>query len=173
MNEGQTVVTIEGLKPSCGCTTAALEKKTYAPGETGVVIARFDIGQRVGVHSKTVAVKIEGKQTPAVLTLVVTIPELLKIEPNLVIWEKGEANKPKEIAIRSLPGQSIRALKVTSTDPRMRTKVEMVKDGQDYLISVTPESTEAPVFAILNIESNVANEIKTFRAYAQIKLPAP
>ena len=53
MNEGQTAVTNESLKPSCGCTTAELEKKTYAPGEKGEVRARFDIGQRVGVQSKS------------------------------------------------------------------------------------------------------------------------
>lgn len=169
VNEGKTAVTIESLKPSCGCTTTTLDKKTYAPGEKGEVGARFDIGQRVGVQSKTVAVKIEGEPNPTVLTLVVTIPDLVKIEPSLVIWEMGEANKPKEIALRALPGQPIRILKVTSSDPGIRTKVDTGRDGKDYVISVTPDSTETASFAILNIESSVGSEVKTFPAYAQVK----
>ena len=173
VNDGQTAVTIESLKASCGCTTAALEKNTYAPGEKGEVRAKFDIGQRVGVQAKTVAVKIEGEQTPTVLTLVVTIPEVVKIEPGLVIWEKGEKTEAKEIAVRALPGQTIRALKVTSTDPRIRAKVEMVREGQDYLISIMPENTEVPSFAVLNIELNVGNGVKTLPAYAQVKPAAP
>ena len=95
VNEGQTTVTIEAVKSSCGCTTAALDKMVYAPGEKGEVRARFDLGQRSGLQTKTIAVKIQNDPTPTILTLAVAIAEPVKLVPALVVWEKGEANKAK------------------------------------------------------------------------------
>src|SRR5476651_2168195 len=55
-NVGSTPVTIKTLRSSCGCTTARMEKKTYAPGEQGEVIVQFVFGSRKDVHRKTVTV---------------------------------------------------------------------------------------------------------------------
>ena len=41
VNSGKTTITITSVKPDCGCTTAELEKQTYAPGETGEIKAVF------------------------------------------------------------------------------------------------------------------------------------
>ncbi len=169
VNEGTTTVTIESLKSSCGCATAALDKKVYAPGEKGEVRARFDIGQRRGLQTKTIAVKILNEPTATILTLAVAIAEPMKLQPALVVWEKGEAGKPKVMTLAALPGQPIRAVKVTSTDPRMHTTVETGKDGESYTINVTPESTEMAGFATLTIEAETAGTTQTLRAYAQIK----
>ena len=169
VNEGTTPVTIESLKSSCGCTTAALDKKVYAPGEKGEVRARFDIGQRRGLQTKTISVKIRDEPTPTILTLAVAIAEPLKLKPALVVWEKGEANKAKSMTLDALPGQPIRAVKVTSTDPRMRATVETVKDGESYAINIAPESTETAGFATLTIDAELAGSTQTLRAYAQVK----
>ena len=45
-NIGDKAFTITEVKSSCGCTTAALGKKTYAPGESGEINAKFNIGSR-------------------------------------------------------------------------------------------------------------------------------
>ena len=42
-NVGTTSVKITDLHPSCGCTTAYLEKKEYAPGESGEIEASFSL----------------------------------------------------------------------------------------------------------------------------------
>jgi len=47
-NNSQKTVTITSVQPSCGCTTAALEKRIYAPGEKGEIKAVFTLGDRVG-----------------------------------------------------------------------------------------------------------------------------
>ena len=169
VNEGQTTVTIEAVKSSCGCTTAALDKMVYAPGEKGELRARFDIGQRRGLQSKTISVKIQNEPTATILTLAVAIAEPMKLKPALVVWEKGEANKAKSMTLAALPGQPIRAVKVTSTDPRMRATVETIKEGESYAISVAPESTDAAGFATLTIDAELAGATQTLRAYAQIK----
>ena len=169
VNEGTTTVTIESLKSSCGCTTAALDKKVYAPGEKGEVRARFDIGQRRGLQTKTIAVKIQNDPTPTILTLAVAIAEPVKLKPALVVWEKGEANKAKSMALAALPGQPIRAVKVTSSDPRMRATVETIKEGENYAINIVPENTDAAGFATITIDAEIAGTMQTLRGYAQIK----
>src|SRR4051812_42893330 len=40
---GDTPVTIDSVRTSCGCTTASLPRKEYQPGESGEIEARFDL----------------------------------------------------------------------------------------------------------------------------------
>ena len=101
--------------------------------------------------------------------LAVAISEPMKVTPELLILEKGEATAGKRIAIAALPGQSIRAVNVTSSNPRVHAKVETVQEGQDYMIRVTPESTDAAFLAVLNIEAEVASGKKNLRAYARVR----
>ena len=169
VNDGPATVTIEAVKSSCGCTTAVLDKMVYAPGEKGEVRARFDIGQRRGLQTKTISVKIANDPTPTILTLGVALAEPMKLKPALVVWEKGEANKAKSMTLDALPGQPIRAVKVTSTDPRMRATVETVKDGESYSINIAPEGTDTAGFATLTIDAELAGSTQTLRAYAQVK----
>ena len=169
VNEGQATVTIESLKSSCGCTTAALDKKIYAPGEKGEVRARFDIGQRRGLQVKTIAVKIQDEPQPTILTLAVALAEPMKLKPALVVWEKGEATTAKTMTLDALPGQPIRAVKVTSTDARMHATVQTSKGGESCTISIAPESTETAGFATLTIDAELAGSTQTLRAYAQVK----
>jgi len=41
-NGGGEPMTIESIRPTCGCTTVGLDKRTYAPGEHGEVRITFD-----------------------------------------------------------------------------------------------------------------------------------
>src|SRR5437016_4042843 len=73
-NTGTTPVTIKSLRPSCGCTTARLEKKTYAPGEQGEVVARFAFGGRKDLHHLSIIVATDDKTAePDQLHLLVNI----------------------------------------------------------------------------------------------------
>lgn len=38
-NVGEQSITITQVRTSCGCTTATLDKTTYAPGESGQIVA--------------------------------------------------------------------------------------------------------------------------------------
>ena len=55
-NTGDQKVTIFAAESDCGCTTAGLEKKDYAPGESGVITANFTIGNRNGPQVKQIRV---------------------------------------------------------------------------------------------------------------------
>ena len=104
VNDGETTVTIEAVNSSCGCTTAALDKKVYAPGEKGELRARFDLGQRRGLQTKTISVKIQNEPMATILTLAVAIAEPMKVLPSLVLWKRAARQKQKLWRWRHYPG---------------------------------------------------------------------
>src|SRR6266478_990433 len=63
-NTGATPVTIRSLTSSCGCTTARLDKKTYAPGETGEVLATYSFRGQTRALRKIVTVVTEDGVPP-------------------------------------------------------------------------------------------------------------
>lgn len=169
VNDGKEPVTIEKVVPSCGCTTASLPKMTIDPGERSQLVTRFDITGRRGLQTKTVTVHIKGEKTPVVLSLVVTIPDLVKMNPMLVTWEKGEDGKPKTISLLAMEGQRVNIESVSSSDTRFTARLETIRENAEYAIVVTPDTTATPCFSVLTIGVEFKGQKPSLRAYAQVK----
>ena len=141
-NAGTTTVRIKSLRSSCGCTTSHLEKKTYAPGESGELVARFVFGDRKGPQRKTIEVRTDDESAaPVVLDLRVLIHDPLTIEPALVYWKRGDAAEAKTVQLTAEPGQPVRIKRVIASNPRLPAKLETIKAGEQYTVSVTPTDT--------------------------------
>jgi len=55
-NTGSDVLLIKNIIPACGCTTAALTKKEYQPGEKGTILSKFNTSGYNGKVIKTITV---------------------------------------------------------------------------------------------------------------------
>jgi hypothetical protein len=55
-NTGDELLIIKNIIPACGCTTAALTKKEYKPGEKGTITAKFNTSGYNGKVIKTITV---------------------------------------------------------------------------------------------------------------------
>jgi hypothetical protein len=155
MNLGQTPVTIREVKTSCGCTTAALDKKLYQPGEKGSIKAIFTIGDRVGLQQKQVMVQTDSAEEPLVqLTIRAFIPELLKWEPKTVHWELNEQTMSKAVPISTGTEQPMNILGVRSTDDRIFAKLKAVEPGRKYEVSIAPSVTAGPLRATVWVETD-------------------
>lgn len=55
-NAGDDTLVIQNVIPACGCTTAALDKKEYAPGEKGKIASKFSTSGYSGKVIKTITV---------------------------------------------------------------------------------------------------------------------
>jgi hypothetical protein len=65
-NTGRSVLTIKGVKPSCGCTGVIVdEKKDYGPGESGKIKFTFNTEGRMGANEKTITVETNDPKNPA------------------------------------------------------------------------------------------------------------
>jgi len=74
-NTGLSPVTIIDVYTSCGCTSATLAKKTYAPGESGEIEVTFKFAGYTEHQQKWIYVTTNVAGTePALLTVSVDIP---------------------------------------------------------------------------------------------------
>src|ERR1700693_6047335 len=97
-NVGTSSVKITDLQPSCGCTTALLQKKEYAPGESGEIEAKFKFDGRVGHQEKWIVVTTDWvPPQPTILRMAVNIPAAITIQPELVLWHVGDELRPKTV----------------------------------------------------------------------------
>lgn len=70
MNDGDSLLIISNVKPSCGCTTAPLDKNQLKPGETATIDITLNISSNSGRVSKTVVITSNDlKQSTKVLSL--------------------------------------------------------------------------------------------------------
>ena len=169
-NKGTTPVHIKAVRPSCGCTTAALAKNDVAPGEKGEITATFNIGDRSGVQVKTVTVETDDPATPqTVLTFKATIAQALELQPTFVYWQANEAVEPKTIVAKAGKGVTIKKVDVTSSSGDFTAKVEPGSAGE-FKIRVQPKDTAKPVNATLTIKPDT-NPPKPFFVQARVLPP--
>ena len=170
-NKGDTPVHIKAVKPSCGCTTAALAKNDVAPGEKGEITATFNIGDRSGPQVKTVSVETDDPQAPqTVLTFKANIIQALEVTPNLVSWQANEPAKPKTIIAKAGKGVTIKKVDVTSSSGDFTAKVEPGPTAGEFKIQVQPKDTTRPLNASFTIKPD-ALPAKVYYANARVLPP--
>ena len=115
MNCRSTKVTITKVTSFCGCTTVALEKKTYRPGESGRIRATFEVGHRSGKQTKRIVVRTDAAGAPATtLTLRADIPELLRLSRRFVFWKADEPREAKTIELTVVHDEPVNRLRHVS-----------------------------------------------------------
>ena len=173
-NDGTTPVDIRDVQSSCGCTTVALAQRHYDPGQGGEIVARFTVGERVGILKKAILVSTMDQPVATSLTLVVHIPEILRLVPPSLIWQPGEVLTAKTIEINVSPdGPPAEEMTALSSNPAMKAELRPTSDGRKYEISVTPPATDRTSFTTLTIHCRVGTLSKTLHAFVSVQRPMP
>jgi hypothetical protein len=168
-NVGAQPVKIQNIKASCGCTTAALSKTEFAPGESGEIEAKFTFGGRTGKQQKAIAVTTSADPEPTILRLVVNIAETVKIQPAFVMWMAGEPALSKIIHITVAEDAPVKIESVVSDDAGVKVQMAELRAGKEYELQVTPDDTREPAVATLMIKTDYpADNPQTRYAYARI-----
>ena len=170
-NETTKDITITDTKSSCGCTTAKLDKKTYAPGESGKIVAHFDIGGRVGPQHKTITVTTDdAPNKPTVLELSVDIPDPIEPMKPLLIWKIGDNPSEQIFTIKAKDGFKIHIKDIRCSNAFFTAKIDSAKDGSVYNIAVTPVKTDAKVFGLLIVTTDFpANNPRVVYSQLQVQ----
>lgn len=170
-NKGSTPVHIKAVRPSCGCTTAALAKNDVAPGEKGQIVATFNIGDRSGVQVKTITVETDAPDSPqTVLTFKATIAQVLELQPTFVTWQANEPAQAKTITAKTAKGLTVPKIDVISSSGDFTATVEPGSTAGEFKIQVQPKDTTKPLNATLTIKPEVKPE-KVFYAAARVMPP--
>jgi Protein of unknown function (DUF1573) len=170
-NTGPLPVAILDVRPSCGCTSATLAKKEYAPGESGEIDAKFNFAGHVGHQEKWIYVTTNLAGTdPTVLSLAVDIPPEVAIEPEFVMWRIGDPLKPKTMRVVIPDGIPAKMIAVQVDNDSMQVQLQEVQAGKEWRVKVTPTSTSEPVKAVVSIRSDYpATHPVTYTAYARVQ----
>jgi Protein of unknown function (DUF1573) len=169
-NVGTQPVKIQDIKVSCGCTTAALSKTEFAPGESGEIEAKFTFGGRTGEQQKAIAVTTSASpEQPTILRLVVNIEETVKIQPAFVMWMTGEPAVSKTIRITVAEDAPVKIESVVSDNSGVKVQMAELRAGKEYELQVVPDDTRQPTIAKLMIKTNYPPDNPEMRcAYARI-----
>jgi hypothetical protein len=172
-NTGDRPVTITSVNSNCDCTTAELEKKTYAPGEAGQIIVMFEIGDYTGEHDAHILVTTD---TPGVaptdLILRLHIPEYLRLEPRMAIWHIGSEPREKTIMCAAVAGETVRLTEAHSSDPAVTVRIETVAAGRKYVIHLVPTSTTSHIVATIQMRMAIDGVgTRIVNAYAYVTGP--
>lgn len=154
-NTGNRPVTILSLESGCACLSASLDKRTYAPGEVGTGKAEFKVGSFVGEHEKIVRITTDDpEQTTWDVPFLLHVPEVVSIEPKNVQWWVGEDPSPKPILVKMTGEEAMKITNITSTRESVSFAWKEVKPGREYMVTVTPKTTEDVVIGALKIETD-------------------
>jgi hypothetical protein len=63
-NTGKALLKIGKISRTCGCTVFQLDKKEYAPGQTGTIKVIYTAGKSTGTTQKSIYVPTNDKNNP-------------------------------------------------------------------------------------------------------------
>lgn len=162
-NTGKEAVVIDRAQSDCPCISAAIKGGlVIAPGGEGTIRAAMDTKALTGVVDKTIGVWLKGDpahQPSHLLKMKAKIPDLVMIEPKVVIWEIGEPVQAKKITVTMNPiTMPIHVKSVTGADGIFKHEWKEIEKGRKYEITVTPASTGAYVSAQLRLDTDCTYE---------------
>lgn len=169
-NTGRQPVTITKVATSCGCTTADLPRKTYAPGEGGALTAKFTFGGRRGPQAKSVTVMTDDQKSAQLSFTCLILDEPVALAPSFVYWKVGDAADAKHVEVSVAPSPAIQIVAVASSNPRIAATLATVKAGEKYGVSIVPADTRQPESAEVFIQTNFPPEgPKAYTIHVRVK----
>lgn len=170
-------VKIAKYDAACSCMSLKVKggKLQYAPGETGVIRAVFDMGNFSGQVDKILQVWLDDdpESKPSVtLTVRVNIPVLVQIEPKTILWEIGAPAEPQTVKITMNYEQPIKVLSAELSSAAFTSTLKTIEEGKSYELEIVPASTERPALGIVRIETDCPIERHaTQRTFAMVRQP--
>ena len=170
-NTGPRTVRIKRMRTSCGCLTAGVKRREYAPGEAGVIEALFKIGDRVGMQAKSILVETDDPDQPtSLIGMRVLIRSSVELSRRILIWRRNGEPRPQNVTIEVVREQPMQIAQVLCSNPLFRTKVRTLEPGRKYDVLVEPSATDKRAAAIIRIVGDhPPKHPPTFTIRARIK----
>jgi len=156
-NDSDAVVTITGTRASCGCTVPSIDKKTFEPGESGEIKALFRYGSRVGEQRKRVTVTTDDGATYA-LMLAVSIPEPVKLQPRVLMWNREAETAPKRAQIVLDPAYEVELQGVNALSNDFTAALTQDQGDGSWWVEVQPVSSNARMRTQVVLQAGLPGE---------------
>ncbi len=151
-NTGRETIALEDVKVTSGSLAPTLEKRAYAPGETGELKVRFDLRGRTGAQKKAVIVQTSAGAT-ARLNIGVDIPKAYSVAPIMMKWAETNAAPTKTAKLVSAAAEPIKLLAAVSSNPAVVVELKTLREGFEYEVVVTRPPAGENLRAVIRIHS--------------------
>ncbi|MBN2346560.1 MAG: DUF1573 domain-containing protein [Candidatus Aminicenantes bacterium] len=119
-NAGTDVLRIRNIIAACGCTTTAMTKQEYRPGEKGKIVAKFHTAGYRGKVVKTITVTTNDSSAPEIrlaLSGTVAIKDFAQadLKPDRLLLGRVPASKPiaRKVLLGNLGNIDLRIIEVS------------------------------------------------------------
>lgn len=120
-NKGNRPLILGNMHATCGCTLAELDKKEYAPGESGKIKVAYNPRNKHGAQSQSVTIETNDPRNPRImLSITADVMPLVSVDPlisQLGLIRKGESRN----ATITITGRTadFEVTDVTSSNPEL------------------------------------------------------
>ncbi len=173
---GARPINVQEVDANCGCISATSDKDRYVNGDSGKITFVFELGSKEGKQANRVWITyteevIAGQKVAAKkdlgpsgedpntvvapktrsLSVDIDIPIIVNVEPKMTTWEVGSKPEPREVMVTMKHLTPIRITEVKSSREDVKVELKTVKEGESYIITLTPSSTERKRLGMLTI----------------------
>ncbi len=128
-NVGGSILQIESVESSCGCTASLLSSDSIAPGETGVLEVSFDSGLRRGTTTNNLTVYTNDSATPEVkIEILAEVEPLFAVEPQILVFDVGAGEREKMVRVSRLTEKAPAIKAVKASTDRLVAGIEDMAD---------------------------------------------
>ncbi len=154
-NDTESTLNVVKVHSNCGCIKAVADKKSYAPGESGLLNADFKVGNFEGLVEKFVTLQTDAKKEPLQrLTVAITVPKLYEVAPQLTEWKQGEEGETKIVTFDVVGDQKVNVTEISTSRDNFVSELVTIKEGEKYEIHLTPKTTDLLSLGVLRISTD-------------------
>lgn len=158
-NTSGNTVQITKHASACACISASFvnNKKIFSNGEKGSFKAIFKLNKFSGTLEKRIFLwqKGDAHNRPSIrLTAKITIPELISVTPSNLSWNENGASSEQICRLIVNHSKPINITRVSSSNRNFSAKVEIIREGWEYKLTIKPKSTGTPTVGIIKIKTD-------------------
>jgi hypothetical protein len=166
-NEGNDVLQVKAVRPTCGCTVADYDKEIPAGGE-GFVKAKLDTKDFSGPISKSILIMTNDPREPTMSVVIkANVQPFVEVLPRPLIRFNAVQREPmteKIVVVATEPDRDFEVTKVTSHVPFLKPSVKELTGGErvagkagkqfEVGVEITDDAPVGPVSAKLTIHTD-------------------
>lgn len=157
-NTGKAVLKIDRIHAPCGCTIPELEKKEYAPGESGTIKVRYNAPASAATIKKPIFVYSNDPVTPQLeLSINAKVQVNVSVTPDNVslLLDQDNAGMPK-LTLKSIDGKEFSVTSITSTNEVMDIPFDAAKKATEIVLEpkVNLEKLESAKGGVIQVHTD-------------------
>ncbi len=152
-NVGQGTLKITRVKPVCGCTVPELDKKEYAPGESGTINVTYRSSTKKGAVSKHLYIESNDPENPRFqLTVKANVKLSIEATPNRLNLSTREKTDVPAITVESKDGKPFAIKSISCTKNVITAKFDPTVEATEFVL--------VPIVDYEKLEANLRGVIK-------------